>query len=194
MGGKRALGGGLAMATAAMGSLLGFSLFMGLLFGGLGGVLAAGFLSAFIAPVVFSSSLLAGVIVWWYLPRGWKYGAVGGGFASGLAYPISALIWAAIDVFTGYGTLADSISGGIAVAMFGFLLSAFITLPVGAVCGALYEAILQRYGERTATADAEKPAPSEQESAPNSLPPDEESRPNAQPADDELTPLEHRWP
>lgn len=168
------------MAAGSLVALFVFGLFWGLLSGSLGGLLASGFVSLVIAPLVLSSTLLAGALVWWFLPRGWKYGAVGGGAASVLAYPMSVVGWTVL--LADSGDIGGAVIAGTALALLGFLLSVFITVPLGAACGALYEAILDRYREPPVSADAEKQPPS-----------DEESPPNEEQSEDELSPLEHQW-
>lgn len=158
-GGDRDIGAGYAMAMAAAGSAFVYWLLAAVsilfivvalaangssspasmvpfLVGGTVGLIQGAVISAaFFAVIAFGT----GVVAWRLVPASRRYsGAIGGLLATLLAYLVLAVLLVGGAVVTG-GAVAESVGGIVAVVGFGFVLTSWITLPLGVLSGTLYE-------------------------------------------------------
>ena len=154
--GRRAVGGGYAIATAALSAAIVFVLARGgyafLTAGpeGFQGLLAPtvtfAYYGLFAVPLVVPAAFLAGVVVWRTLPEGTPYyGPVAGVLATLLTYVVATAIMAV--VLFGYlafapGAPFEVASAGVlavVIGVVGFVYTFWVTLPLGAVSGYIHE-------------------------------------------------------
>lgn len=156
-GGNREIGAGYAMATAAAGAavlyfvvqavaVLLLSLSVG---GGSAGSFALVAVFAFVsgagsvAAVVAPMGFVAGVVAWRLVPASTRFaGAVGGLLATVLVYLVPGVLavggTVAVAVLTGEAVF-ETVFGVASVLGVAFAVTCLLTLPVGALTGALYE-------------------------------------------------------
>jgi len=98
-------------------------------------------------PIVVPSAFVAATLVWRSLPQRvpW-FGVVAGGLATALTYVFSlaltfvvALPLAMTDHGAAGGTLAAATWLTVFVAFFAFFLTTWLTIPMGCLCGSIYE-------------------------------------------------------
>ncbi|MFP8954329.1 hypothetical protein ACLI4Z_15380 [Natrialbaceae archaeon A-arb3/5] len=148
---RRNVGAGYAAAAAALVVSVAFALGMfGLTLLGLSSNTINPFwgASALVSlPLVVPAAFVAGVLVWRLLPDGVPYfGAVAGVLATvatylgALAVVSLAVLAARLAWWTGTGGVLTDVGGAVAfVAIFAGLFTAWLTIPVGCLGGAIYE-------------------------------------------------------
>ena len=97
-------------------------------------------------PFVAVSAFCAAVAVWRVLPDGSpRYGALGGVAATCLTYLLSTVFLFPVVLLVGDGTLSLSVSAAgvytLLVALYGTILTVWLTLPAGAAAGYLHESV-----------------------------------------------------
>ncbi|THE63458.1 hypothetical protein D8Y22_16610 [Salinadaptatus halalkaliphilus] len=146
---RRAIGAGYAGASAAVAIALAFAVGMAVfhLLGspaGVGHVFWA--MSALVAvPIVVPAAFCASAAVWRWLPERVPYtGAVAGLLATVLTYLLSlAIVFAILLGFAiadgRTDLLVEAAGFTVIIGFFAAILTAWLTLPLGCVCGAVYE-------------------------------------------------------
>lgn len=145
------VGAGFAGASAAIAATLVFAVGatavdeLGLVGGLDGSVLAVIGLAAL--PLVVPAAFVAGALTWRALPDGLPiYGVAAGFLGTIFAYLGATALLALILVLAAWGSwseamLTDAFLFAIGMGYIGFLLTAWITVPIGCLSGAIYERV-----------------------------------------------------
>jgi len=149
---RRNLGAGYACASAALLSAAAFACLAlaasALPGGGENNAFGIGLLAAAATPFVVPSAFVLGWFAWRYLPAGTPFfGPVAGALTALLTYPVaSVLVSVALVVGPGdtgwvslEGTLVGSLTVGLFFGTVALFLTFWLTLPLGAAAGYLYE-------------------------------------------------------
>mgnify|MGYP006280993493 CR=1 FL=1 len=141
---SRAVGGGYAMATAALLACLAFGVpSLAAVALGVDGLSTTFLVFLPVAlPLVVLTAFLAGALVWWRLPDH-ASGLLAGLLATSLTYLFSTVLLVPLFLFATYGEWYFSVPGAVATAaLFAFtavLLTGWLTLPLGCLVGYLHE-------------------------------------------------------
>jgi len=98
-------------------------------------------------PIVVPSAFVAATLVWRRLPRGVRwFGVVAGGLATVLTYVFSLVLTFVLVlplVVIDPGAAGSAIGAAawitVFVAFFAFFLTTWLTIPMGCLCGSIYE-------------------------------------------------------
>lgn len=143
---RRSVGAGYAMLTAALAATALFLFVTGLaaLQTDLSGGLA--FLGLVAVPFVAPAAFLAGALTWRYLPeRTPYYGSAAGLLATVLTYVLAMALTATLMLGSTlvqpatYGSVNEALTLALIFGIVGFILTFWVTLPMGAVGGYVHE-------------------------------------------------------
>lgn len=145
---RRTLGAAYAMASAALVACISFLVVsvVGVLLGASESLPSMYLLFGTGAlPLVVGCAFLAGYATWRYLPETAAYGAFGGAIATILTSLLSTVVLFPVVLVVSYGDYYYSLPGTVGVTLlfglFGTLLTVWVTIPIGAVSGYLYERV-----------------------------------------------------
>ncbi|ARS88976.1 hypothetical protein [Natrarchaeobaculum aegyptiacum] len=145
------VGAGFAGASAAIAATLAFAFGvvavdeLGLVGGLDGTVLATTGLAAL--PLVAPAAFAAGVLTWRALPDGLPiYGVAAGFLGTVFTYLGATALLALVLVLAAWGSwsevmLTDAFLFAVGIGYIGFLLTAWVTVPIGCLSGAIYERV-----------------------------------------------------
>jgi hypothetical protein len=149
---RPAIGAGYAVATAALAAAVAFVILTGVqtrLFGGpftvTGGLTYFGLLAI---PLVVPAAFIGGAVAWRLLPESMSYrGPLAGLLATVLTYVVATLLVFAFYTVSNLAvqpemSVQDILALGVyglAVGLFGFVYTFWLTLPIGAVSGWIHE-------------------------------------------------------
>jgi hypothetical protein len=141
---RPAVGAGYAVATAALAAAMAFVVLTGvetLLFDGPITVTGTLWYFGLLAiPLVVPAAFVGGAVAWRLLPESMSYrGPLAGMLATVLTYVGATLLLAPLLVASSPTQPLGSVGLGLLVGIVGFILTFWLTLPIGAVSGWIHE-------------------------------------------------------